>query len=278
MSRRHDAPGHRRRPPGRARAASRLARLRAWLHELYFGRDRRSERFHLTLLALDLLVIALFVAATLVEPRPWLALVEFAVGLVLLVEFAARALAERRPRRYLLSWTALADLLVVATLLVPAFLGQLAFLRVLRAVRLLHSRLLLRRVERLFPHLRHRRTSIRAAIDLVVFVFVTSALVFVQQRGVNPEIASMTDALYFTVTALTTTGFGDVVLVGTAGRLLAVAIMIVGISLFIRLAQSLVRPPKVEYPCPSCGLRLHDPDAVHCKHCGTRLAIPTEGM
>lgn len=276
MSRRGRAPT----PPRAADppAPGRLRRLRARLRELYFGRDRRSELFNLALLLLDVLVIVLFVVATLVEPRPWLAAVEFAVGLVLLAEFGARALAERRPRRYLLSWTALADLLVIGTLLIPIFLGQLAFLRVLRAVRLLHSRIVYRRLERLFPRLRHRRGSVQAAIDLVVFVFVTSALVYVQQHPVNPQIATMTDAVYFTVTALTTTGFGDVVLVGTAGRLLAVAIMIVGISLFIRLAQSLVRPPKVEFPCPHCGLRLHDPDAVHCKHCGTLLAIPTEGM
>ncbi len=267
---------------GRARAGGRtrgraLVRLRRELHALYFGDDRRAVRFHLLLLALDLLALAFFLVATFVEPTPALARAEFALGLVLSVEFAARALAERRVRRYLLSWQALADLLVIATLLVPAFAGQFAFLRVLRAVRILHSRLVLRRLERFVPALATRRHAVRAALDLVVFVFVTSAVVYVQQKPVNPAIRDYLDALYFTVTALTTTGFGDIVPVGTTGRVLAVVVMIVGISLFIRLAQRLVRPPKVEYPCPRCGLRLHDPDAVHCKHCGTVLRIPTEG-
>ncbi|GBD40775.1 hypothetical protein HRbin39_00144 [bacterium HR39] len=125
---------------------------------------------------------------------------------------------------------------MIATLVVPVFLDQLAFLRVLRAVRLLHSRIVLRRLGRLFPRLRHRRSSVQAAVDLVAFV--TSALVHVRQHPVNPRIATMADAVPFTVTAFTTSGFGDVVPVGTAGRVLAVAITIVGISLLIRCAVS----------------------------------------
>ncbi len=84
--------------------------------------------------------------------------------------------------------------------------------------------------------------------------------------------------MYFTVTTLTTTGFGDITLHGTHGRLLAVLIMIIGVSLFLRLAQTAFRPQKVHYDCPECGLSRHDADAVHCKHCGETLKIPTEGL
>ena len=78
-------------------------------------------------------------------------------------------------------------------------------------------------------------------------------------------------------TALTTTGFGDITLAGTSGRMISVAIMIFGVTLFLRLAQALFRPNKVRFPCPTCGLQRHDPDAVHCKACGTVLNIPDEG-
>ena len=64
----------------------------------------------------------------------------------------------------------------------------------------------------------------------------------------------------------------------TIGRLLAVVVMIFGVTLFLRLAQVLFRPNKVRYPCDECGLVLHDPDAVHCKHCGAPVRIPTEGF
>jgi voltage-gated potassium channel len=53
--------------------------------------------------------------------------------------------------------------------------------------------------------------------------------------------------------------------------------MIVGITLFFRLAQAVFRPGgKVRHPCPQCGLLRHDPDAVHCKACGRVLNIPDQ--
>jgi len=102
-------------------------------------------------------------------------------------------------------------------------------------------------------------------------------VVYVSQVGENPAIQNYIDALYFTVTALTTTGFGDITLIGTSGHLLAVLIMIFGLSLFLRLVQTIFRPEKVRYECPDCGLKRHDQDAVHCKHCGRILHIATEG-
>jgi voltage-gated potassium channel len=60
--------------------------------------------------------------------------------------------------------------------------------------------------------------------------------------------------------------------------MISVVIMIAGVTLFLRLAQALFRPHKVRFPCPTCGLQRHDPDAVHCKACGTVLRIPDEGV
>jgi voltage-gated potassium channel len=123
-----------------------------------------------------------------------------------------------------------------------------------------------------------RLPGVPAALDLAVFILVASSLVYVSQRAVNPKIEDFVDALYFTVAALSTTGFGDITLLGsTSGELLSVAMMIVGISLFLRLAQAVFRPGgKVRHPCPRCGLQRHDADAVHCKACGLLLNIPND--
>ena len=110
-----------------------------------------------------------------------------------------------------------------------------------------------------------------------MFIFVVSALVFVFQHEENPQITNYTDALYFTVSTLTTTGFGDIILHGGIGRLLSIIIMVLGVALFLKLVQSVFRPTKVPYECPDCGLKRHDQDAVHCKHCGRILHIETEG-
>ena len=118
---------------------------------------------------------------------------------------------------------------------------------------------------------------VRVTDSLLVFIFVMTGIVYEAQHRTNPEIGNFADALYFTVTALTTTGFGDITLEGTGGKLVSIVTMLVGISLFVRLAQALFRPHKVFFPCPRCALQKHDPDAVHCKACGHILKIPDEG-
>jgi voltage-gated potassium channel len=180
--------------------------------------------------------------------------------------------------RYLDNAAAVVDLVVIASLFVSALGVNLAFLRVLRTVRLLRSYNVLGQLKRRFPAVRRNEEVISAALNLAVFVFMISALVYVTQRGVNPKIQDFVDALYFSVAALSTTGFGDVTLIGsTSGELLSIAMMIIGITLFLRLAQAVFRPGgKVLYPCPQCGLQRHEPDAVHCKACGHVLSIPDD--
>lgn len=117
----------------------------------------------------------------------------------------------------------------------------------------------------------------RAVLNLVTFVFAVSGFVYTFFVRRDTGIAGYIDALYFTVTSMTTTGYGDITLEGTFGKLTSIAVMLVGISLFVRLAQALFRPHKVNFPCPDCGLSRHDPDAVHCKACGNMLNIPDEG-
>ena len=128
------------------------------------------------------------------------------------------------------------------------------------------------------PFFRRNEEVIFAVTNLAVFIFVMTAIVYETQKFRNDQIANYADALYFTVTALTTTGFGDITLHGTVGRLISVVIMIFGVTLFFNLARALLTPSKVRFPCPTCGLQRHDSDAVHCKACGTVLNIPDEGL
>jgi len=79
--------------------------------------------------------------------------------------------------------------------------------------------------------------------------------------------------VYFTLSTLTTTGFGDIVLEGWWGRVLSIIIMIFGVGLFLRLVQTLFNPPRVRVECVSCGQMRHEADAVHCKRCGTLLHV-----
>ena len=256
---------------------SRLDRLRLQLVWLYTGRGSVPEKFRYALLVFDLLTISFFVYDFLTPPMPSMIYVDVTIAALLIIDFCARLFISRRRWRYLVDPVTIADIVVIFTLLLPLLIENWAFLRVLRALRLLRSYRLLQDLRRRFPVVGRNQHVIVAITDLIVFVFVITAIVFVTQHTRNPSIATYTDALYFTVTTLTTTGFGDIVLEGQSGRLLVVGIMLLGFALFVRLIQAVFRPRKVHFRCPDCGLTRHDPDAVHCKHCGRVIHIRTEG-
>jgi len=254
----------------------------SWLKDkvrlLYTGASKAATRFRYGLIVFDILTIAFFIITAPDHPTPFILAADFLIGLVILADFLARLWIAPNKVSMLRQLYTLADILVILTLLLAPFIpANLSFLRVLRALRLLHSYHVLRDLRRETVFFRRNEEVIVACVNLGVFIFLTTALVFVLQHNSNPDIATYIDALYFTVATLTTTGFGDITMTGDVGRLLAVFIMVVGVALFLRLAQTVFRTQKTRYTCPDCGLTRHDPDAVHCKHCGKVIKIETEG-
>lgn len=243
--------------------------LRGWLD---------SDAGRVAAVAFDLATVVAFLALTFVPPSPWVTVADAVLGALMAVELAVRWVAARDRRAFALQPWTLVDAGIIVTLLLPSLVGSFAFLRILRAVRVVRALRVVVQLRRRSRWVCEHGELIQSATNLVVFTFVTSSLVYELQAGRNDKINTFTDALYFTVTTLTTTGFGDITLTGESGRLASVVIMIVGISLFVKLAQSIVRPRKVHFECPQCGLYRHDPDAVHCKHCGVVLHIPDEGL
>jgi voltage-gated potassium channel len=257
-------------------AADPIGQFRADLRRLFYGHRPIDIAFQAGLLILDLAALAYFLATSFVADAPWIGTVDLILGVLLLFEFLGRLAAHRHPMHYLDNASALIDIIVILSLFWSAAVGNLAFLRVLRTARLLRSYTVLGRLKVVFPVVRRHAEVITAGLDLAVFVLIVASIVYVTQHAMNPGIGDFVDALYFTVATLTTTGFGDVTLEGVGGRFLSIAIMIVGISLFLRLAQAVFRPGKVRHHCPRCGLQRHDVDAVHCKACGLLLNIPND--
>lgn len=247
------------------------------LKRFYYGDDNVARYFRFSLLTFDLVTILFFVITSAVEPTPLWYTVDYFIASVLLLDYIARAVIANRPGRFLIRFTSIADLIVIVSLLAAPFIENLAFLRVVRMLRLLRSYHVVRELRDMSSWFRRNDAIIESAVNLFVFVFVVTAIVFVLENDRNANINNYLDALYFTVATLTTTGFGDITMTDTAGRVLSVVIMVVGVGLFLRLVQTIFRPAKVSFACPDCGLQRHDPDAVHCKHCGRILKISTEG-
>ena len=249
-------------------------RIRARLRALYHGSSPTAVRFRLAVIVIDFAIIAFFIAAPLLDG--WLYyLFDGLIALVLSVDLLARALAQSDIRAWLRRPLVWVDIFILLTLLLPTIFYNFGFLRVLRLWTLLNSDFFWRTVGRRFDDTRVE-DIVKSGSALLAFIFVVTGFVYASYMGRHEGIHGYIDALYFTIGTMTTTGYGDITLPGTTGKLISIVVMLLGVSLFIRLIQSLVRPHKVFFPCPVCGLQRHDPDAVHCKACGQTLNIPND--
>jgi len=250
----------------------------AWrqrLRRLYVGTDPQAVRFQWAFATVDLIIIGFFIMSPVLQDLKAFLWFDYAVALLLAADLTARAAAAVSIRQWLRRPSVWVDFIVLATLLAPLWLANLGFLRILRLWTLSQKGLFWRSLRR---HGYQEWEDVgRAAINLVTCLFIITGFIYTAFARPGSGMEGWVDALYFTVATITTTGFGDITLPGAAGKLTSIVTMIVGISLFVRLAQALFRPYKVTFRCPKCALMRHEPDAVHCKACGHLLAIPDEG-
>lgn len=252
-----------------------LERARRQLRGLYFGRDRRAVRFQAAMLLVDIAILVFFIAGPYLRTGPAYIIVDYAIAAIIACELGARALIAPNLRYWAMRPMTWVDIVILGTLLFPNQLHNFAFLRVLRIWAISQSKLVTLTLRRTGHG--DKEDVIQACVNFLVFLFLIAGFVYSNFFYGAKGFEGFVDALYFSVATVTTTGFGDITLPGTLGKLTSIVTMIVGISLFVRLAQAIVRPYKVTFPCPQCGLSRHEADAVHCKACGHVLNIPDEG-
>lgn len=255
------------------------SRSRHWrenLQRIERGRDDWALHWQALLAIIDLVILAFFLLGPYLRSGPSYLIIDYMIAVWIAGELTARAIAAPAFWTFVKKPMTWIDLFILATLLFPEALFNFAFLRIMRLWAISNSTLF--RVILIRAGCGQMQDIIRAVINFLVFLFVITGFVYTSFFYDRPGGEGFVDALYFTVATVTTTGFGDITLPGTVGKLTSVLTMIIGISLFVRLAQAIVRPYKVRFACPQCGLQRHDADAVHCKACGHILNIPDEGM
>jgi voltage-gated potassium channel len=251
--------------------------LKGRIRQLYEGETLGGVRFRYALLVLDIVTVLFIIATSFLPRSKAIESLDVVFGVLILADFSARLIISHQPLRDFTRLSTWSDIVAIISFLAPLAGEAGGFLRALRTLRLLRDYQMVARLRVDSSFFRRNEEVIFAVANLAVFIFVMTGIVYETQKSHNNHIANYADALYFTVTALTTTGFGDITLPGTVGRLITVVIMIFGVTLFLNLAKALLAPAKVRFPCPICGLQRHDSDAVHCKACGTVLNIPDEG-
>lgn len=152
------------------------------------------------------------------------------------------SIVEREPEKnnwrqrweWMLSPGALIDLIAIA----PAFLNfyvsiDLRFLRVLRLFRLLKLTRYFASMRILLVVLNKERGSFQAVIFILIILIVTaSSGIYLVENQAQPEVfESIPKSMWWAVVTLTTVGYGDVVPMTTAGKILGAIITILGVGL-----------------------------------------------
>jgi voltage-gated potassium channel len=181
--------------------------------------------------------LAAFIAGTLPSLAPYegyLTLACLGVAAVFSVGFGFRLYRAPGFRRTL-NTAAIIDFLAAAPVPLALLLGAppdaARLLGVFWSLKLIHFNPALGLLARVLSSERQPLISVAMAFTVVLLFAATAA--FLAERDAQPEsFGSIPAALWWAVTTITTTGYGDKVPISFAGRLLAGAVMVCGIGLF----------------------------------------------
>jgi len=271
--------------PGAQMGRHRSARDR--LREIIFEADTPAGKaFDIFLLA----SIVLSVLAIMLESVEHLAvrwgsalrIVEWTFTVLFSIEYLLRAWVVNRPRRYILSFYGLVDLLAIAPTFVSFFLPGSQSLAVVRTLRLL-------RVFRVFKlarflgemsrlgtalHMSLYKISVFLGVAFVAVVILGSTIYFIE--GSENGFHNIPLSVYWAIVTMTTVGYGDLVPQTALGKAVAATAMILGYAIIavptgIVTAEILEtgrgRPPTSRV-CPGCLSEGHEHSARFCKDCG----------
>jgi len=259
------------------------------MYEVIFEADTPAGKaFDVILLILILLsVIAVIIESVpAIETRyhPWLNRLEWTVTILFTIEFILRILVVQRPAGYLLSFYGIIDFLAVLPTYLAVFIAGAQGLIIIRALRLL-------RIFRIFKLTRYTSEgtvlirALKASRNKIsVFLFAVFTLVIIigtlmyMIEGTENGFTSIPRGIYWAVVTMTTVGYGDIAPSTNLGQFVAALVMILGYGIIavptgiVTAEYSRVRNEDITtQTCPVCLCEGHEPDAIYCKHCGSKL-------
>ena len=208
---------------------------------------------------------------------------EVVIVIFFIIEYVARLYASQDRLRQLVDVYSIIDLIAILPTLSVIFLpligitldiGFIRFIRAFRTFRIFRFLRFAADGDFFFGSITPQLLKVtRLFLTILMIFFISSGLFFYVESDLNPNVKNFGDAFYFTVVALTTVGFGDIIPLSDAGKWVTVLMILSGIVLIPWEISQIVKEwvrmaTKKEDLCPKCGLRYHDEDASHCKSCG----------
>lgn len=196
--------------------------------------------YDVLILVVSLLAMASLACVTLLNPSEQavhvLETADFAVCILFLADFVVSLVRAENKLAYLLSWGWL-DLLSSLPAVAVARWGRAA--RVIRLLRLLRGFRATKILVTLVLRHQARNAVLAAGLVAALAIFAASLAVLHFETTEDSNITSAEDAMWWAFTTVTTVGYGDHFPVTTEGRLVAAALMAVGVAVFGTIAGGL---------------------------------------
>ncbi|WP_294631250.1 ion transporter [uncultured Bacteroides sp.] len=265
--------------------------LKRKLYVIIFESDTPAgKRFDVVLIGCILVSVLLVIIESLKGLPPYLTtpfvVLEYLFTAFFTFEYLTRIYCSPRPRKYVLSFFGIVDLL--ATL--PLYIGLLfpgarylliirtfRLIRVFRVFKLFHF---LNEGERLLTAL-HESSKKIAVFFLFVVILVTSiGTLMYMIEGTQPdtEFNNIPNSIYWAIVTMTTVGYGDITPATGFGRFLSACVMLIGYTIIAVptgiVSASMMKDykQKQKKKCPHCHRSGHAENAAYCKYCGSRLS------
>lgn len=257
------------------------------IHQVIFEADTSTGKFFDIALLVSIVLSVITVSLESVDSidrvyHSQLVMLEWLFTILFSVEYLLRLYSTEHSVKYSTSFFGIVDLLAILPTYLSIFIPGAQSLLVIRGLRLL-------RIFRVFKLSRYlgeasvlSEAFIQSKTRIVVFLTAITVLSFITGAGMylveGPAhgFTSIPQSVYWAITTLTGTGYGDTVPITPLGKVLAIFIMVMGYSLIIVptgiISTELMKIGDVTtQACKNCSKEGHDFNAKFCKHCGFEL-------
>jgi len=209
---------------------------------------------------------------------------EWIFTIIFTIEYILRIVLVKRPFHFIFSFLGIVDFIAILptylALFVPGGTQSLLILRVLRLLRIFR----IFRLSHFLVDLKFlsgalisslRKIGIFFLFALVLVIILGSAMYLAEHR-LGGKFTSIPECIYWSITTITTVGYGDLVPTTPIGKVIANIVMLIGYAIIAvptgiittEMAIAIKNRETGHEVCANCNKKGHDHDAKHCKHCG----------
>lgn len=257
-------------------------------HRVIFGIDTRSGKIFDIILLWTILVSVILVILESVKEiaesnTQLIKILEWFFTVVFTLEYIARVSSTPNPKKYIISFMGIVDLLSLIPSYLGLFIGGTESLKVIRSIRLIRVFRVLKLIHfmggasQLGGALYNSRHKIVVFLGVVSCITVIMGTLMYMVEGPENGFTSIPLGIYWAIETITTVGYGDLAPSTIFGQTMASVLMIVGYAVLAVptgiVTSEIIQIKKTSIKnCHKCKVPLTLDGALYCHNCG----IPIE--